>query len=121
MHHLYHTAYTRAAKQYCSFANYNKVCIGDTTEVGKYSKGASPYGALDMAGNVWEWVADWYSATYYTSSAASNPFGPSSGQYRVLRGGSWNTYFVSTSYRSWYNPAFSGDNVGFRCASTVSP
>jgi formylglycine-generating enzyme required for sulfatase activity len=63
--------------------------VGDTTEVGAYPAGASPYGALDMAGNVWEWVADWYSANYYASSPRNNPTGPSSGQYRVVRGGAW--------------------------------
>jgi formylglycine-generating enzyme required for sulfatase activity len=62
--------------------------IGKTTEVGKYPAGASYYSAYDMAGNVWEWVADWYDDKYYDSSAAKspNPQGPASGQYRVLQG-----------------------------------
>ena len=71
--------------------------FGDTLNVGRYPKGASPYGAVDMAGNVDEWVADWYSATYYQSSPASNPTGPDSGEDKVLRGGDWflNDYVSS--------------------------
>jgi formylglycine-generating enzyme required for sulfatase activity len=58
----------------------------DTAPVGSYPGGASLYGALDMAGNVWEWVADWYDEKYYASSPRNNPTGPSSGQYRVCAG-----------------------------------
>jgi formylglycine-generating enzyme required for sulfatase activity/tRNA A-37 threonylcarbamoyl transferase component Bud32 len=92
--------------------------IGDTTQVGKYLGGASPYGALDMAGNVWEWVADWYNSTYYTSSPRDNPKGPSSGQYRVVRGGAWDYSGgnVRPAYRSRYAPSDANDLVGFRCA-----
>jgi serine/threonine-protein kinase len=66
--------------------------MNDTTEVGKYPNGASPYDALDMAGNVWEWVEDWQRDTYYANSPTSNPLGPDSGVYRGLRGGSWYVY-----------------------------
>ena len=62
----------------------------DTNAVGKLPLGASPFGALDMAGNVWEWVADWYQAEYYAQSPINNPQGPSSGDYRVIRGGSYH-------------------------------
>jgi formylglycine-generating enzyme required for sulfatase activity len=72
----------------CTLANYSS-CVGDTAQVGSYPLGASPYGALDMAGNVWEWVNDWYDSGYYSVSPYSNPQGPDSGIYRVLRGGSW--------------------------------
>ncbi len=61
-------------------------CVGNTSTVGSYSGGSSPYSALDMGGNVWEWVGDWYEANYYARSPALNPPGPASGATKVLRG-----------------------------------
>ena len=92
--------------------------IGELTAVGSYPNGASPYGALDMAGNAWEWVADWYSETYYASSPTSNPLGPKSGQERVLKGGSWldNSIRVRSSNRNHARPDDACVNCGFRCA-----
>ncbi len=89
-----------------------------TAPVGSYPKGASPFGALDMAGNVWEWVADWYDETYYRSSPAQNPTGPDTGQYRVLRGGSWGNErrHGRASVRNRGLPEFRYVNIGFRCA-----
>lgn len=75
----------------CKLANYwGKVdgCVADTTKVGSYPAGASPYGVLDLAGNVWEWVQDWYDETYYSDAPASNPIGPLAGEVRIQRGGS---------------------------------
>lgn len=90
---------------------------GDTTAVGSYPSGASPYGAMDMAGNVWEWVADWYSSSYYTSSR-NNPTGPSSGQYHVVRGGSWlnPSDTVRGAVRHLNTPDSRSSLLGFRCA-----
>lgn len=108
----------------CSRLNYlpwPAYCIGDTTMVGDYPTGASPYGALDMAGNVDEWVNDWFDGTYYSYSPYGNPQGPPSGTYRVLRNGSfsdgWNG--CRTASRIGENPAYSHYFVGFRCASSA--
>jgi len=102
---------------------------GKTWPVGNKPAGASPYGALDMAGNVWEWGADWYGADYYSRSPARNPVGPDSGQYRVLRGGSWGGSWngdqdsVRAAYRGRYDPSNARDYIGCRCSvsSTSSP
>jgi len=94
--------------------NYNGN-FGDTSKVGSYESGKSPYGMYDMAGNVWEWVADWYDGSYYKSSPSSNPLGPNFGQYRLLRGGSWS---VSDNYvrsADRYNGTPVYYLIGFRC------
>jgi formylglycine-generating enzyme required for sulfatase activity/serine/threonine protein kinase len=93
--------------------------IGKTVAVGSYPAGASPYGALDLAGNVWEWVADWYAEGYYATSPARNPKGPSSGEYRVLRGGSWDgdPLSVRASFRYRSTPTISFNGIGFRCSA----
>jgi formylglycine-generating enzyme required for sulfatase activity len=89
-----------------------------TAPVGSFPGGASPYGALDMVGNVSEWVVDWYDASYYNHSPARNPQGPDSGVYKVLRGGSWHTreVRVHTACRAMGYPSSTYFNVGFRCA-----
>jgi len=94
--------------------------VGDTSEVGHYSKYPSPYGAFDMAGNVMEWVMDWYAADYYRQSHASNPSGPTSGEQRVQRGGGWYSqdYYLRTTARSYFDPANVTNALGFRCAMT---
>ena len=94
--------------------------IGDTTKVGNYPATVSPYGALDMAGNVDEWVADWFDETYYSSSPSSNPTGPASGEYRVYRGGSWHDpeYFARSAYRGGDPSDYFNIVIGFRCAGT---
>lgn len=88
--------------------------------VGNYPAGASPYGALDLAGNVWEWVSDWYVSRYYLNSASENPAGPDSsptGSHPV-RGGSFlnNARNVRAAYRFGYSPDTSTADLGFRCA-----
>jgi len=79
---------------------------GGTTEVGKYSpQGDSPYGCADVAGNVWEWVNDWYGKDYYTASPPANPPGPASGNGRVLRGGSFfYDWDARCAFRGWNYP-----------------
>ncbi|TEU12485.1 MAG: formylglycine-generating enzyme family protein [Anaerolineales bacterium] len=101
----------------CDHAQYSE-CAGGTVPVGSKPKGASPYGALDMVGNVWEWVADWYDPGYYSQSPGRNPPGPDSGERRVLRGGSWhsNQRFARCAYRVGGNPRYWYFYVGFRCA-----
>lgn len=91
--------------------------FGKTAPVGSYPAGASPYGALDMAGNVREWVADWYDGDYYSNSPSRNPTGPATGRRRVLRGGSWFNlqFFVRAADRVRDYPDFRGVDLGFRC------
>jgi formylglycine-generating enzyme required for sulfatase activity len=105
----------------CLLANYLPSfpgCVGDTSAVGSYPAGASPYGALDIAGNVWEWVADWYQSNYYSVSPPSNPTGPASGSHRVLRGGSWHepADLARVVMRGYQPPGSRYPADSFRCA-----
>lgn len=109
----------------CDRANYydfSEFCIGDTTKVGSYNIGKSPYGLYDMLGNVSEWVRDWYddSYNYYDNLPLSNPLGPNSGEYRVIRGGSWSNY-PSIIFRDKEPPLSAGFSIGFRCAMDATP
>ncbi len=99
-----------------SLANYNKN-EGDTTKVGNYPAGASPYGALDMAGNLWEWVRDNYGA--YQANELDNPTGAKEDGAKVIRGGSVYTYprGICAAIRYSLNPASADGGVGFRCSS----
>jgi len=91
--------------------------VGDTTRVGSYPGGASWCGALDLAGNAWEWVNDWYADDYYAASPAENPTGPDSGRTKVRRGGAWSSVpdGVRSARRNDDGPASSYRIIGFRC------
>ena len=91
--------------------------------VGSYLKGASPYGILDLAGNVWEWVSDWYGENEYEGYPWYSPFGPYSGEYRVVRGGSWinGSNDVRAANINDLNPSWGYDFVGFRCVRSFPP
>jgi iron(II)-dependent oxidoreductase len=101
-----------------SRANSNESHPGKPAPVGSYPTGVSPYGAHDMAGNVWQWVADWYDKDYYGRSPERNPKGPDSGTYRVLRGGSWSfdPVLLRTTFRYTFTPFNRYDSIGIRCA-----
>jgi formylglycine-generating enzyme required for sulfatase activity len=104
--------------------NSSKGRKGGTTPVGAYSPaGDSPYGCADMAGNVWEWCADWHDAGYYAHSPSRNPRGPDSGQCRVLRGGSWINVsdYVRSAIRLRINPGGRDGIIGFRCGVSSAP
>ena len=92
-----------------------------TSPVKQYPAGTSPFGVMDMAGNVWEWCNDWYAANYYKKSPAKNPSGPETGSDRVLRGGSWarEAADLRCAYRYWCVPSYRLVLIGFRCAVDV--
>ena len=110
----------------CSRLNYNRGqpygphdnCVGNTTPVGSYPSGASPYGVMDMSGNVWEYVNDWFQRDYYSVSPDSNPQGPANGSCKAWRGGGfankWNG--IRVAYRDCFPPDRRGSDGGFRCA-----
>lgn len=89
-----------------------------TDPVGAHPNGASPYGLLDMGGNVWEWVADWYDPKYYEGSPQRDPKGPRIGQAHVVRGGSWDSRpsVLSASCRNFGYRGYREGDFGFRCA-----
>lgn len=111
----------------CSLANFGGYsgsawnCLGNSNAVSSYPAGASPYGALDMAGNVSEWVNDWYDSSYYSSSSYRNPTGPPTGSRRVLRGGSWygSSGNLLAAARGGEIPADQDGRHGFRCVAVA--
>ena len=107
----------------CSTANIKvglRQCTGDTSEVGSYPKDASLYGVMDMAGNVREWINDWYSPEYYKRSPSENPTGPADGRYVVMRGGRFDNAksAARVAARRVIGPYDYGAGIGFRCVST---
>lgn len=105
-----------------SLVNFGKNS-GDTTSVTALPDGVNEAGLFNMHGNVWEWTADWFDATYYATSPEDNPTGPASGSEKVARGGSWSTNleFISLTNRFNRNPNQGYDNLGFRCVRVTSP
>ncbi|NIM14242.1 MAG: SUMF1/EgtB/PvdO family nonheme iron enzyme, partial [Candidatus Aminicenantes bacterium] len=100
------------------YCNSNECGLRHTSPVGIFLAGQSSYGCLDMAGNVWEWCADWYGADYYKKSPYRNPQGPTDGSYRVMRGGSWfiSRWYCRAACRNANHPAVRFDGYGFRLA-----
>ena len=106
----------------CDLGNFAG-CVGALTDVTKYADGASPFGALDMAGNVFEWVNDYYGENYYNSAPTENPAGPESGEFRVVRGSGFETG-VEQSASAIRHPAgnaYHNRDLGFRCVVQQPP
>lgn len=102
----------------CGWKGYSLLSAVGTTEQGK-----SLYGVHDLAGNVWEWVSDWYAPDYYKKSPSSNPTGPSTGDRKVIRGGSWSNAVADlrVTARDRVPPAYKNMSLGFRCARDFQP
>lgn len=102
-------------------ANFRDSGYRDAVGVGTYPGAVSIYGALDMAGNVWEWTFDWFQSAYYDVSPYENPLGPATGSSRVMRGGSWHNTAdgVRTVVRASIKPNDAFNTLGFRCAQDI--
>ncbi len=100
-------------------ANYDETKIGAATSVGLFPNGATPERICDLAGNVWEWVADGYGDN---REEQTNPIDPEKVEYRVLHGGGWSgvSTFLGAAFRYWGQPEHGYDDIGFRCAREVS-
>ena len=111
----------------CSRANFNSGtegrCSQGTTQVGSYPAGASPYGVMDLAGNVWEWTNDWYDWTYYQVSSKKDPMGPVTGYQKIVKGGAWDysATVMTISYNSDHMPQEFKSSFGFRCTRALNP
>ncbi len=104
-----------------SYLNYDSL-YGHTQPVGSYPSGVSPNGVYDMAGNLAEWVYDWYQDNYYEVGPDENPTGPETGEFKIFRGGSYESQgdALKTTFRDWLSPDVYQPTLGFRCAYTPS-
>ena len=107
-------------KTKCTVWESQEAGLRETTPVGKYENGKSPYGCYDMAGNVWEWCADYYDQNYYYVSPSENPQGPETGQQRIIRGGGFLYFghYARCAARYRVPPYAQSPQIGFRCAKT---
>ena len=103
-------------------ANFNESMIHESVSVYRYPLGMSPYGALNMSGNVREWVSDWYDPRYYLNTPSTNPTGSDTGSERSLRSGSYNEdkIEIEITFRYKHEPESAGLSRGFRCAESAS-
>ncbi|MCH8292566.1 formylglycine-generating enzyme family protein [Candidatus Poribacteria bacterium] len=110
-----------ALKPYANTWNGKDGYDNTIARAGSFPDGKSYYGAMDMAGNVWEWTADRYNDVYYTYSPKRNPKGPDTGSWRVIRGGAWtdNINRCTTTFRLQFYPGLKTSFIGFRLARTV--
>jgi formylglycine-generating enzyme required for sulfatase activity len=104
----------------CTLSNYGD-CVGGTAPVGSCPTGAGPNGVLDMGGNVYEWVKDWYDPAYYAASPLEDPLGPAAGTNRGMRGGGfgYEPLYLRTSNRGGNPPTAQYAPLGFRCAKSA--
>ena len=111
---------TTATCAHAIFGGGDTDCGQDTARVGSSSDGMSAYGVLDMAGNVYEWVNDWYASKYYSEGDTVNPTGPESGTFRVTRGGAYasSAAAIRVANRGGTYPENATLQDGFRCAYT---
>jgi formylglycine-generating enzyme required for sulfatase activity len=100
----------------CGLLNFGG-CVDSTTSVVAYPNSASPFGALDLAGNAFEWVMDWYDSAYYATSPIQDPTGAASGTYRVIRGSSFESASVqvASAIRHYGAATYTSPDLGFRC------
>jgi serine/threonine-protein kinase len=102
--------------------NVKESFLNSTQPVYLFAEGKSPLGCFNMAGNVTEWVADWYSETYYRRAPDENPPGPSTGKAKVARGGAWDSninLYARTGYRYYFPPDTKSASIGIRCAKDI--